>query len=105
MKRMNYSRALEYIEARLGEIVVESQLFKDRTQKHLLEEEIEFLGVARMAIGKQIPLPPKKKYDEASGSAPVLRCPICNGILPDSRSVCGCAFCLQSIDFHGHKTR
>lgn len=120
---MGYDACLKHIELRLDEIDLEFQS-ADKEKRRKLNSEAKFLGTAKDAIKKQVPIKPKLVFGEKTnthryGRLISFHCPSCGrfilalyetdverggGISNDLR---GCSKCLQAIDFTGyyHKSK
>ncbi len=115
---MGYDACLKHIELRLDEIDLEFQS-ADKEKRRKLNSEANFLGAAKAAIKKQVPIKPKLVFGEKTnthryGRLISFHCPSCGrfilalyetdverggGISNDLR---GCSKCLQAIDFTGY---
>lgn len=112
---MGYKPCLDYIELRLDEIDLEFQS-ADKQKRRKLNAEAKFLGTAKDAIKKQVPLKPQLVYGEKTnthryGRLVSIYCPVCGRYMCAlyetdvemgggvRRTTKGCPDCLQAIDF------
>lgn len=120
---MGYDACLQHIELRLDEIDIEFQS-ADKEKRRKLNSEAKFLGAAKDAIKKQVPIKPKLVFGEKTnthryGRLISFHCPSCGRFILAlyetdvergggiSNDLKGCSKCLQAIDFTGyyHKSK